>query len=112
MSNGDFDGYKTSRSTLWMELVDTLEGRNGFALVLIKSRVNDTAILENNLGTVDVGLERKCVLHPIFVIAFRVVLTSVGSARFLAGSSGSDSLDGALQNVAQFKSLNKIAKQS
>lgn len=95
-----------------MSLVDTLEGRNGLALILVESLVNDTPILENDVGTIDVGLEGEGVLHPALVVTVRVVLTSVSTTRLLASSSGGDGLDGALQDVAELKSLNKVTRHS
>lgn len=50
-------------------LIDTLEGRNRFTLVLIKGRINNVAILENNIRTARIGLERKRMLHPFLIIA-------------------------------------------
>jgi hypothetical protein len=49
-------------------LVDTLKRRDRFALVLVESRADDATILELNVGAGRVVLERKCVLHPFFVV--------------------------------------------
>jgi len=49
-------------------LVDALERRDSFALVLVESRANDATILKLNVGAGRVVLERKCVLHPFFVV--------------------------------------------
>ena len=51
-----------------VRLVDSLEGRNGLALVLIESGVNDAAVLEVDVGRIRIMLERKGVLHPFLVI--------------------------------------------
>ena len=41
----------------------------------------------------------------------REVLTGVRATRLLASGGGSDGLNGTLENVAELKSLNKVAVQ-
>lgn len=55
-----------------------------------------------------VTLESKRVLHPVFVVTVRVVLTGVRTTRLLTSVGTSDSLDCTLQEVTKFKSLNEI----
>lgn len=108
-------------------LVDTLERRNGLALVLVERRVNDTTELDLYVRCRRLALPRESVLHPFLIITLhlyvsllylgqgentyiRVVLTSVGAARLLAVSGGSDGLDGILKEVAKLKSLDEVAR--
>jgi len=58
-----------------MHLVDTLEGRDGLALVLVEGSIDDAAVLELDVGRLGVVLERESVLHPVLVITLdRIVL--------------------------------------
>lgn len=52
-------------------LVDTLEWRNSFALVLIQSRADNATILDVDLRGVDVLLEGESVLHPLLIVTLR-----------------------------------------
>ena len=49
-------------------LVDTLEGRNGLALVLVEGGVDDAAVGELDVRGFRVLLEGEGVLHPVLVV--------------------------------------------
>ncbi len=49
-------------------LVDTLEGRDGLALVLVEGGVNDATVLDVDVWLGRVGLPCEGVLHPLLVI--------------------------------------------
>jgi hypothetical protein len=51
-----------------MALVDTLEGRNRLALILVQCRTDDITIFQNNFGLCWISLVREGVLHPVLVI--------------------------------------------
>ena len=59
------------------QLIDTLEGRHGLALVFVKGRVNDTTVLEDNVGRLGIGLEGQSVLHPGLIITLGWSLATV-----------------------------------
>ena len=48
--------------------VDTLERRDGLALVLVERVADDATVLEVDLGRVHVVLPRERVLHPVLVV--------------------------------------------
>lgn len=51
-----------------MLLVHTLERRNGLALIFVQRGANDLAVLELNVGRIDVVLEGEGMLHPFLVV--------------------------------------------
>jgi hypothetical protein len=51
-----------------LPLIDALERWYRLALVFIESRSNNLAVLQVNLGTVNVLVEAERVLHPVFVV--------------------------------------------
>lgn len=83
-------GYRTSNS------VHTLEWRDRLALVFVKRLVNHVPVLDLNLRLGVVTLEGESVLHPVLVVALRVILSGMRSARLLSGMSSSDSLNSTL----------------
>jgi hypothetical protein len=70
-------------------LVDTLEGRNGLALVLIQGLGLNGTVAELNVA-VGLLLPGESVLHPVLVVTLGEVLTSVSTTRLLTvgGSEG------------------------
>jgi hypothetical protein len=70
-------------------LVDTLERRNGLALVLIQGLGLNGTVAELNVA-VGLLLPGESVLHPVLVVTLGEVLTSVSTTRLLTvgGSEG------------------------
>jgi hypothetical protein len=50
-------------------------------------------------------------LHPMLVVTFGVIFTSMSTSRFLAGSCRGDGLNSVLENVAKLKSLHEVPKK-
>ena len=88
-------------------LVASGERRNGLALVLVQGGADDGAVAELGLS-VGLLLPRESVLHPVLVVTVGVVLAGVGAAGFLAVGGALGSLDGACEQVAELKSLDKV----
>jgi hypothetical protein len=68
-------------------LVYTLERWHRLALLLIQGLVLNGTVGQVNLA-VGVLLVSKSVLHPVLVVTVGVIFTGMGTARFLAVSSG------------------------
>ena len=81
--------YKSSALPRHADLVHTLEGRDGLALILIESGADDAAIAEVDLA-LRLLLVRESVLHPFLVVALGVILAGVGATGLLScGGRGS-----------------------
>mmetsp|Transcript_96763 Transcript_96763/g.301817 ORF Transcript_96763/g.301817 Transcript_96763/m.301817 type:complete len:694 (-) Transcript_96763:27-2108(-) len=89
--------------------VDALGGRHVVHLI-IEGLVDDGAVLEHNLGVLDIGLvkEGQGVLHPGLVVPLWEVLVSVGSTRLLAGLGGMHLLGGLVDQVLKLQRLNEV----
>jgi hypothetical protein len=88
-------------------LVASGERRNGLALVLVQGGADDGAVAELGLS-VGLLLPRESVLHPVLVVTVGVVLAGVGTTGFLAVGGALGGLDGACEQVAELKSLDKV----
>lgn len=67
-------------------LVHTLERRNGLALGLIKRMTNNTAVTQLDLA-VRLLLIGQSVLHPVVIVAVRIVLTGMSTTGLLSVGS-------------------------
>merc|ERR1711988_106793 len=77
---------------------------------VIKWLVDDSAIIKHDLSVLYVSLikEGQSVLHPIHIVAVRIIFMCVGTTRFLACFSCNHLLACLVQKVFQLEGLNEV----
>ena len=94
--------------TSMLNSIRALEGWDSMALLFVKSVHLHCTVRDIDL-VVWTLLERKCMLHPLLVVAFWEVFSRVCTARLLAVRCRFSGLDGAGEEVAEFESFDEVA---
>ena len=101
-----------------LTLVDSLHWRHWLHFILIQCSLHNRSVINPNSISLSVRQPRQGVLHPVLIISvlfwlpysflYRIIVTSMGTTRFLAIQGTMNGLLGIEEQILQLQGLNQV----